>query len=377
MGLFSGDASSHLSPNGYGRFPWREVLATVCLLLTATVGWAQDPQPRTGVAGEWAVASTSPLVDLPDHIRRITHFGQRGHFSDDGERVLFIEKTFGDVFEVDLGTGAIRPLTHHFHHEGFVRARYLSNGDILLAGSREFDAENPWPSRHVNAELWVLDDELDGPPHPLGVKANEGQAVSTTELRIAWSIDGRAAEDLPEMATQIWTARIAYEDTIPRLVDRELVLDSRDRDLTGRLETQDFRLPEERELIFTHYAPDYSSADVMGLDLRSGALTHYTDSEYYQEPEGIFSHDYTLIEGDLHSGAGMQQIDIYRLALDGSGRAERVTFFNEHAGYKASNPSVSPSGDRIVFQMAHAEDPAGFGRGLFIYDVEAANRADR
>jgi len=50
----------------------------------------------------------SPLDELPAHIKRVTHFGQRADFSHDGKRILFIEKTFGDVYEVELKTKIIR-----------------------------------------------------------------------------------------------------------------------------------------------------------------------------------------------------------------------------------------------------------------------------
>ena len=103
----------------------------------------------------------SPLEDLPDYITQITYFGERADWSHDGKRILFIEKTFGDVFEVEVETGIIQPMTHHFFHEGFVRALYLANGDILLSGAREFDSKNPWKSRDArNAELWVLKKDL-------------------------------------------------------------------------------------------------------------------------------------------------------------------------------------------------------------------------
>ena len=103
----------------------------------------------------------SPLDNLPPHIRHVTHFGQRADWSHDGKRILFLEKTFGDVYEVDLTTKIIRPMTHHYYHEGYTRALYLSNGDILLSGAREFDAKKPGASRNEkNAELWVLKKDL-------------------------------------------------------------------------------------------------------------------------------------------------------------------------------------------------------------------------
>ena len=119
----------------------------------------------------------------------MTHFGQRADWSHDGKRILFIEKTFGDVYEVELATGIIRPMTHRYYHEGYTRALYLANGDILLSGAREFDAENPKASRsEKNAELWVLKKDLSGSPTALGEHCKEGPAVSRKHMRIAWAL---------------------------------------------------------------------------------------------------------------------------------------------------------------------------------------------
>ena len=50
----------------------------------------------------------SPLDDLPSHIKQVTYFGERADWSHDGKRILFLEKTYGDVFEIELSTGIIR-----------------------------------------------------------------------------------------------------------------------------------------------------------------------------------------------------------------------------------------------------------------------------
>ncbi len=139
------------------------------------------------------------MDELPAHIKQVTHFGERadwshshkGRLTADGRKILFLEKTFGDVYEIELATGIIRPMTHHYFHEGYTRALYLANGDILLSGSRQFDANDPWPSRsEKNAELWVLKKDLSGPPTPLGEKCFEGPAVSRRNMRIAWTQGG-------------------------------------------------------------------------------------------------------------------------------------------------------------------------------------------
>ena len=46
----------------------------------------------------------SPADHLPAHITRLTMFGERADFSHDGKRILFLEKTFGQVFEIEVAT---------------------------------------------------------------------------------------------------------------------------------------------------------------------------------------------------------------------------------------------------------------------------------
>lgn len=365
------------------RVPLRWVVALTALLATAALhpfkeAAAQEDQRSRRANSTQVDTTASPAGNLPPYITRLTHFGQRGNWSHNGEKILFLERTYGDVFEVTLDSAVIRPVTHHYYHEGYTRALYLSNGDILLSGARTFDAEDPGPSRGENAELWVLDDSLQGPPVPLGTKASEGPAVSRKRLTIAWTIDhGDYPERLPEGVSQIWRGDIEYRDGKPELANKKLVLDSRDLPFEAGLETQDFRPPEEDELIFSAYG--YQGTEVMGIDLETGEITNYSKSPGYEEPEGIFpSGKDVAVESDRHHGGGYQHIDVYRLRLDGSGEMKRLTFFGENPGYKGSNPAISDDGRFMVFQMAKVGDPAGVGRGLFIYDLaQAAKGEDR
>jgi hypothetical protein len=79
----------------------------------------------------------SPEQTLPSNITRLTHFGERASWSPDSTRVAFMEKSFGDAYEVELSTKAIRLLTH-YAHPGFLRVQYLPNGDYFLIGARTF-----------------------------------------------------------------------------------------------------------------------------------------------------------------------------------------------------------------------------------------------
>ncbi len=306
----------------------------------------------------------SPLDELPAHIKRVTYFGQRADFSHDGKRILFIERTFGDVYEIELATKIIRPVTHHYFHEGYTRALYLANGDILLSGARQFDAKDPWASRNEkNAELWVLKRDLSSAPVPLGEKCSEGPAVSRKRMRIAWTQRGA-----------FYMADIAYKSGKPELTNRKKILDSRDLSFKTGLETQNFRPPDEKELIFSAYG--YQGTEVAGLDIDTGKVVNYSKApNQYDEPEGIFPDGkYTLVECDKHSYKGSQYIDIYKLALDGSGQTQRLTFFGDYPGYKASNPVVSDDGRYMAFQFAKRGDMAGVGRGILIFDLKMYER---
>jgi hypothetical protein len=332
------------------------VLAAVAGLLAA--GRVAAAEGRKG---------KSPLDELPPHIRRVTHFGQRADWSHDGKQILFIEKTFGDVYEVELATGVIRPKTHHYFHEGYTRALYLSNGDILLSGARKFDANDPWPSRSGrNAELWVLKKDLSRPPVALGEKCSEGPAVSRKRLRLVWTQGGA-----------FYMANIVYEKGTPKLAGKKKVLDRKDLPFRCGLETQNLRPPDERELIFSAYG--YQKTEVMGLDLATGKVVNYSNApEQYDEPEGIFPDGrHTLVECDHHNPKGSQYIDLYKLALDGSGKSERMTFFNDYVGYKASNPAVSDDGRYIAFQYARIGQRAGMGKGILIFDIALYEKAKK
>jgi hypothetical protein len=309
----------------------------------------------------------SPLDELPGYIKQVTHFGQRADFSHDGKRILFLERTFGDVFEVELETGIIRPMTHRYFHEGYTRALYLANGDILLSGARHFDTNDPWASRdEKNAELWVLKKDLSSPPVALGEKCSEGPAVSRKHMRIAWTQGGA-----------FYMANILYKDGKPILTDKKKILDKRDLPFETDLETQNFRPPDEKELIFSAYG--YQGTEVMGLDIETGKVVNYSQApNQYDEPEGIFPDGkYTLVECDKHSGKGIHYNDIYKLALDGSGRTERLIFFADYPGYKSTNPVVSDDGRYMAFQFAKRGDMAGVGRGILIFDLEGYEKAKK
>ena len=315
-------------------------------------------------------AGESPADHLPPHITHLTSFGERADWSHDGKRILFLSKTFGDAMEIDLATNAIRNLTARYPHHGYTRALYLANGDILLAGPQSFDPRDPGEARW-NCYLHVLDKSGKKPACPLLARCNEGPAVSRKRMHIAWTEWGDAAAG---DSSQINSADIMYDEGTPKLANLTPVLSNSDLAFRCRMETQNFRPPEERELIFSAYSIAGDKCDVCSVDLATKKVTKYTDSpEDYDEPEGILPDGRsTLVECDRQNHQGPNQVDVWKLALDGSGQYERLIHFSDYAGYKSSNPVVSDDGRFIAFQMARSVDAAGVGHGIFIYDVAKA-----
>ncbi len=331
------------------------------ILVASSLGFSQDQE------------AISPIDTLPPYIRKLTNFGQRADWSLDGKKVLFIEKPFGDVMEVDIETGEIEHLTRHFFHEGFLRALYLANGDILLSGARVFDAKDPWKGRDSqNAELWVLKRDLTRPPVPLGTRCKEGPAASRTQMKIAWTI-----------GPSIFVGDIEYDNNgIPKLRNFNVAFQSKDLPSKVRgwdLETQNFRPYNEDELIFlTHGVYESYEAEVMSFNLKTKKFTNYSKRiDRYDEPEGPFPDGLSIVaESNRHRPSyngmkGFMTLDIYKLPLDETGEMERLTYFNHNPNYKASNPVVSPDGKYMAFQWAKTVEAAGMGRGILLFDFEA------
>src|SRR2546427_1690100 len=99
------------------------LLPLLGLLSTAlTVTVAGQATPKEG---------QNPAEHLPAHIRRVTWFGERADWSHDGKRILFVEKTFGDVYEVDPAAGIIRALTHHYPQIGRAPSELQSQSNLV------------------------------------------------------------------------------------------------------------------------------------------------------------------------------------------------------------------------------------------------------
>jgi hypothetical protein len=320
--------------------------------------------------------SGSPEDNLPTTITRLTHFGERASWSPDGRRIAFMEKSFGDAYEVEVSTKIIRLLTH-YAHPGFLRIQYLPNGDYFLIGARTFTDIGVTRSR--DQEMWILkaDARPGDRPLPLDHKISEGVAISRKGLKIAWSnTRGQYPDQFRERESAIYTGDIVYENAQPKLANKKEVIRAMGPECT--LEAQDFR-KNDTELIYTCYRPPF--ADVLGVDLATGAVTVYRKiAGEYNEVEGLFPDgEHALVESSREQlEQNSNYIDIWKLRLargagggvDNSQDFTRVTRWGEYRGFKASNPVVSPDGRRIAFQSARSKDPAGVGYGIFVMTVK-------
>ncbi len=277
--------------------------------------------------------------------------------------------------EIDLRTREIRNLTAHYPHCGYTRALYLANGDILLSGPESFDPHNPGQAR-VQCGLYVLDKKGNKPAAPLGTKCSEGPAVSRKRMHIAWThVAAEYPDQMAPGSSRMQEADIVYENARPRLANEKLIIDSTALPFRCTLETQNFRPPAEDELTFSAYG--YQGTDVCGINLLTKKVTDYSNSPgQYDEPEGIYPDgQYTLVECDKQNLKGPSHVDLWKLKLDGSGQYQRLTYFSDYPGYKASNPVVSDDGKFIAFQLAKSSENAGVGHGIFVFDIRKAPKA--
>ncbi len=316
--------------------------------------------------GQAPLKKGSPLDALPPDTEILTHFGERADFSPDNRRVAFMAKSFGDAFVIDLGTRVIRCLTCSVPGAAFLRVMHLANGDYLLIGPERFTDIRT--SRHRDNELWLLRNQPGAKPVRLGQKMSEGAAVSKRALRIAFAETAGQNPELAPRRSRIWVADVDVEKA--ELKNRRVVAESPDDSCT--LEAQDF-FDSDRKLTHTCYERG-GGASVWTLDLETGRRVNQTEAiGSYNEVEGIFPDGlHTCVESDRQAvlrgrTEKFRDIDIWKLRLDGTGKSfERLTFFNDYEGWKASNPVVSTDGRLMAFQAAKTADEAGVGYGILL-----------
>ena len=281
-------------------------------------------------------------------------------------------KSFGDAFVIDLETREIRCLTCNVPGAAFLRVMHLPSGDYLLIGPERF--EDVKVSRSRDNELWLLSKKPGSRPVKLGRKIIEGAAVSKRTTRIAFAVGHEQDDAIPAGQRRIVVADLDPSAGTPSLQAERVVFTTDGP--SCHPEAQDF-FDDDHKLTYTCYEPE-GRASVWTLDLATGEQVSQSAAiGFYNEVEGLFpGGPYTAVESDHQARAfgnpsSFRNIDIWKLRLDGTGRDfTRLTTFNDHEGWKASNPVVSTDGRLMAFQAGHSGDEAGVGYGLLLLHLD-------
>lgn len=218
----------------------RRVFLAAALLAWAGCGGARDPEVGT--------LPGSPLDQLPPGVTQLTDFGLRADRSPDGRRIVFLDALAGDAWAYDLDTKSLQELPAHFEHAGFSRVHHLTNGDLILCGPVERNAESDDPEEgRFDGVLWVLRRPFDRRLVPLDEPCWEGIAAARHRLRIAWARSNidyttwRVVFEALFGPSELWIGDVEYERGTPRLVRRRPLLERSDVARLSVLEVQDFR----------------------------------------------------------------------------------------------------------------------------------------
>lgn len=358
---------------------------SVAAALAAVVTLASSVQAQTAwdgrvpVTGPFALPSKAadPLANLPARTRVLTSFGERAVFSPDGTKVAFIERAYGDAFEIDLKTGKLRNLTMHLPNPGFLRVHYMADGSFLLLGPRSIGASKE-ETRAAHIEMWWMDAKAEGQAFPLGQTVFEGLTASPASNRVAWQVvEPRVGVLSPKMpfTVTLMTGNVMLEQGRPRLSDVRKVVTRDAKECM--LEAQDW-FDQDRKLTATCYVMNRSGipgskpiaeAQVYVIDTATGKMEHIpTPLELYAEAEGVFpSGKHTTTECGNDQAKGLD-VCVLELKPNNPGYW-RITFAQDYGDYRFSNPQVSRDGKLMAFQIGLAAEEAGSGRGILLMDL--------
>ena len=301
-----------------------------------------------------------PLDNLPEGTRLISHFGERAVFSPDSKKIAFIGKSYGDVFEYDIASGAVRNLTNHMPHGGLLRVHYMHDGSLILTGPVAM-GQDRMETRFKQAELWWLDAAASRGIERLGQFLFEGVAVSPVSNRIAWVYNDPPGYEMSDGARGILrTAEVVKRDGRTRLENvRDLLVMPRDQCV---LEVQDF-LPDGSAVTTVCYGGNALIVPMSGEGVTEIPMPGGFDSEL----EGILPDGKrSLFECGAHGKGG--EICLLELKKDNP-RYTRITRVTDYGDYSFSNPQVSRDGSMIAFQFAKGGDEPGVGRGILLMDM--------
>ncbi len=317
-----------------------------------------------------------PLDNPPEFHYKLLDYGERPYWSPDGKRIAFVESNYGDVCEIDMETRQVRNLTkNNGDHHSFLRVLFLPNGDYLLIGPAVFKDRRT--SRRVESELWFMDREAKNPPYPLGQRIFEGIGVSRFQNKITYAVN---SEEYPELFApgefEVRVQDVLYGPNGAYLGEPKVIY----RAQKGfEPEPQDFRL-HDTQIVMAEYCNhnmglpvEEEYCVVKTVDIETGEVRlMIREKGIHNECEGIFPDEqYTCLESSRDLGPSGTTTDLWKMALDGTGRRVRMTRMIDYYPWRTSNSNVSPDGKWLAFMMNIHGSEAGYGMGMGLLDLEA------
>lgn len=314
--------------------------------------------------------SADPELRLED-AAELSPFGGRAAFSPDGKKIAFVDKSYGDAYEIDVATREVRSLTAHLPHQGIMRIQYLASGDFLVTAPRVHSG----PNTRAHLEMWVLDKELKRGLQPLGQQVFEGIAVSRRKNLIAWTVV--EPELKPKESWQLafvrptkrYIAEVTYRNGAPALTGKREIMATLPKPCSF-IEPQDFR-DGDGELVYSCLGPSPKGGvtiSVMGNRIADDRTVIYRQQEgEYNEVEGLAPEgDWAAVECGQQDKPGLPPLDICRLQLVPGGKISLlVRGAKSGSTGDISNPVVSPDGKWLVFQKSDTTSgEIGEGYGL-------------
>ncbi len=286
--------------------------------------------------------------------------------------LLYLEKSTGKVESINVISRKKEQLKGLNAQSGYEYCLNLSNGDFLVCGNTTVKTGDFQIDDH-RQEMWVLSKSLELKPVSLHEFSDRGPAIARNEMKIAWAAPGQQ---------EIFMADLVYEKGVPSLKNKKLLLSYKDSSAIIRIETQDFRPPNNNELLFTRFTgtpkEPFSFAEVCGYNLKTGTIINYSKSpESFDEARGISPDGkFMFIESDRHFGERQWKTDIYKLLLDGSAKTERLTFFtSEFPGVVVENPVMSDDGKYIAFQVKTKDSGLKSEFCILLFDFDLYNQS--
>ncbi len=305
--------------------------------------------------------------------RMLSPFGGRANVSPNGKRIVFVGKTYGDAYELEIATGKLRNLTAGFPHQGIMRIQYLPSGDFLVTAPRILAGANT----RAHLEMWVLAKDLERGLQPLGEQVFEGIANSKRRNLIAWTMIE------PEMAqgenwqlgfarpTKRYVAEVRVVDGMASLANKREIMPGLPEQCRF-IEPQDFRA-NDSELVYScmgFTAGGGILISVMGNSIAEDRnVTYYRKEGEYNEVEGIAPDgSWAAVECGKQEAKGLPELDICRLELEHGGSMTRlVRGVVPGSTSDISNPVVTPDGKSLIFQRSDSAAPdIGEGYGIYI-----------